>query len=253
MFTSAVVKRPCRNLVNGIRSNDLGVPDFARACQQHETYIRALESCGLSVTILEPDERFPDSVFIEDTCLVTDCCTVITRPGHPARQGETRAVADAMQRFDRPVMEITAPGTLDAGDVMQVGRHFYAGLSGRTNGEGIRQLGRILGRFGCTVSAIPLTSVLHLKTGVSCLENNCLLAWGEFVARPEFAGFTILEVEDDEAYAANSVWINDRVLVPAGFDNTRAMIESRGYDTIAVDVSEFQKLDGGLSCLSLRF
>ena len=253
MFTSAVVKRPCHNLVNGIRSNDLGAPDFARACQQHDTYIQALETCGLSVTILEPDELFPDSVFIEDTCLVTDHGIVITRPGHPARQGETKAVAEAMKRFGRPVMEITAPGTLDAGDVMQEGHHFYVGLSGRTNEEGIHQLGQLLGRFGYTVSAVGLTSVLHLKTGVSCLENHCLLAWGEFVSRPEFSDFTILEVAEDEAYAANSVWINDRVLVPDGFEKTRELIASRGYDTIAVDVSEFQKLDGGLSCLSLRF
>lgn len=253
MFTSAVVKRPCSNLVNGIRSTDLGVPDFARACRQHDTYIAALEACGLSVTTLAPEEAFADSTFIEDTCLVTNECTVITRPGHPARRGETRSVAHAMARFDRPVMEITAPGTLDAGDVMQVDHHFYVGLSGRTNAEGIGQLAQILGPFGHTVSAIALTSVLHLKTGVSYLENNCLLAWGEFVSHPEFAGFTILAVDDDDAYAANSVWINDRVLVPEGFEKTRAMIAAHGYDTLAVDVSEFRKLDGGLSCLSLRF
>jgi dimethylargininase len=253
MFTSAVVKRPCQSMVNGIRSNTLGTPDFARACHQHDAYIQALETCGLSVTVLTPEDAFPDSTFIEDTCLVTDHCAVITRPGHPSRQGETKAVARAMQRFDRPVLEITAPGTLDAGDVMQAGHHFYVGMSGRTNGEGIRQLGRILGRFGYSVSAIPLTSVLHLKTGVSYLENNCLLAWGEFVTRPEFKGFRILAVDDSEAYAANSVWINDRVLVPEGFEQTRSLIESIGYDTIAVYVSDFQKLDGGLSCLSLRF
>lgn len=253
MFTSAVVKQPCSNLVNGIRSNDLGVPDFARACRQHDKYTGALEACGLSVTILSPDEAFADSTFIEDTCLVTDACTVITRPGHPARRGETRSVAHAMARFDRPVMEITAPGTLDAGDVMQVDHHFYVGLSGRTNAEGIRQLAQILAPFGFTVSTIPLITVLHLKTGVSYLENNCLLAWGEFVTHPEFARFTILAVDDDEAYAANSVWINDRVLVPEGFEKTRTLIAAHGYDTLAVDVSEFQKLDGGLSCLSLRF
>jgi dimethylargininase len=253
MFTSAVVKRPCSNLVNGIRSNDLGAPDFARACRQHDSYITALETCGLSVTILAPDEAFADSTFIEDTCLVTENCVVMTRPGHPARRGETRSVAHAMARLDRPVMEITAPGTLDAGDVMRVDHHFYVGLSDRTNQEGIGQLAKVLGPFGYTVSAIELTSVLHLKTGVSYLENNRLLAWGDFVTRPEFSKFTILAVDDDEAYAANSVWINDRVLVPEGFEKTRALIAAHGYDTLAVDVSEFQKLDGGLSCLSLRF
>jgi dimethylargininase len=253
MFTNAVVKRPCQNLINGISSAHLGPPEFERACRQHDVYVQALETCGLSVTVLAPDETFPDSTFIEDTCLVTEHCIVITRPGHPSRQGETKAVADAMHRFDRPVLEITSPGTLDAGDVMQVNRHFYVGLSGRTNEQGIRQLEQLLKPYGYTVSAIALTSVLHLKTGVSYLENNCLLAWGEFVSHPEFAGFTILTVADSEAYAANSVWINGRVLVPAGFDKTQDLIAAHGYDTIAVDVSEFQKLDGGLSCLSLRF
>ncbi len=253
MFTSAMVKSPCQNLVNGIRCSDLGIPDFTRACRQHAGYIDALTRCGLSVTVLAPDNRFADSTFIEDTCLVTEKCVVITRPGHLSRRGETRAVACAMQQLDRPVMEITSPGTLDAGDVMQVGRHFYVGLSGRTNAAGIRQLAHFLGTYGYTVSVIELTSVLHLKTGVSYLENNCLLAWGEFITRPEFSDFTILPVDDSEAYAANSVWINDRVLVPAGFEKTRSLIESHGYDTLAVEVSEFRKLDGGLSCLSLRF
>jgi dimethylargininase len=253
MFTSAMVKSPCPNLVHCIRHTDLGTPEFARACRQHAHYIDVLTRCGLSVTVLEPDDAFPDSTFIEDTCLVTEKCVVITRPGHLSRRGETRAVAHAMQPFNRPVMEITSPGTLDAGDVMQVDRHFYVGLSGRTNADGIRQLEQFLGPYGYTVSAISLTSVLHLKTGVSYLENNCLLAWGEFITQPEFSDFTILPVDDSEAYAANSVWINDRVLVPAGFEKTRSLIEAHGYDTLAVDVSEFQKLDGGLSCLSLRF
>ena len=253
MFTSAMVRRPCKNMVNGITHANLGPPDYCLACRQHDRYIRALESCGLIVTVLDADDAFPDSTFIEDTCLVTDCCTVITRPGAASRRGETRAVARAMARFERPLARITAPATLDAGDVMQVGSHFYVGISARTNAAGVSRLEQILAPHGYTVSAIPLTTVLHLKTGVSYLENRRLLAWGEFVDRPEFASFTLLEVADPEAYAANSVWINGRVLVPAGFENTRALIESFGYDTLAVDVSEFRKLDGGLSCLSLRF
>jgi dimethylargininase len=253
MFISAMVKTPCKNMVNGIRQANPGKPDYALACRQHDQYIRALEACGLSVTVLEPDEAFADSTFIEDTCLVTQKCIVITRPGAMSRRGETRAVAQAMSGLDRPMAAITAPATLDAGDVMRVNDHFYVGLSQRTNDAGVAQLKQILTPFGYTVSAIPLTSVLHLKTGVSYLENNCLLAWGEFLNQPEFASFTLLKVDDAEAYAANSVWINGRVLVPEGYHKTRSIIESAGYDTIAVDVSEFKKLDGGLSCLSLRF
>jgi dimethylargininase len=253
MFTSAMVKTPCKNIVNGITHANLGTPDYALACRQHERYIRALETCGLAVTVLEPDEAFADSTFIEDTCLVTQKCVVITRPGAMSRRGETRDVAQAMSGLGRPMATMTAPATLDAGDVMMVSDHFYVGLSQRTNPAGAARLEEILAPYGYTVSAVPLASVLHLKTGMSYLENNCLLAWGEFLNRPEFASFRRLPVDDAEAYAANSVWINDRVLVPKGCDKTRAMIEAAGYDTIAVDVSEFQKLDGGLSCLSLRF
>ncbi len=253
MFTCAMVKTPCKNMVNGISHADMGKPDYALAVRQHQNYIRALETCGLAVVVLDPDESFPDSTFIEDTCLVTGRCIVITRPGALSRRGETRDVARAMAGRDRPVAEIQAPGTLDAGDVMMVKDHFYVGLSDRTNAAGADQLRKILAPHGYTVSFIRLKSVLHLKTGISYLENNCLLAFGEFLTKPELAGFTVLPVHDTEAYAANCVWINDRVLVPEGFEKTRDMIENKGYETIALDVSEFRKLDGGLSCLSLRF
>lgn len=253
MFTSAVVKTPCANMVEGISHAGLGLPDYELALAQHGEYVKALETCGLAVTVLEPDEVFPDSCFIEDTCLVTRSCVVITRPGAGSRRKEIDAVARAMAGFGLPMKQIQAPGTLDAGDVMMVGDHFYVGLSERTNQEGVDQLAAILEPFGLTVSTIALSSVLHLKTGISYLENNVLLAFGEFLSKPELVSFDILEVGEDEAYAANSVWINNRVIVPKGCPNTLKMIQDKGYATIAVDVSEFRKLDGGLSCLSLRF
>jgi len=253
MFTKAIVKQPCKNMVKGITQAGLGIPDYDLACRQHDAYIKALEACKLSVTILPPDEAYPDSVFIEDACLVTSGCAVITRPGAESRRGEIHSVRKAMAAFDLPIEEITAPGTLDAGDIMMAGTHFYVGLSDRTNAEGFAQLEAILIRYGMTASAVPLKTVLHLKTGISYLENNILLAWGEFLTKEEFSGFTRVGVGDKEAYAANSVWINNRVLVPAGYKQTRDMIADAGYATLEVDVSEFRKLDGGLSCLSLRF
>ena len=253
MFTSAVVKTPCKNMVEGISHAGLGLPNYTKALTQHREYVRAMEACGLAVTTLEPEEAFPDSCFIEDTCLVTRDCAVITRPGADSRRGEIEAVARAMAPLGLPMDKIRAPGTLDAGDVMMVGDHFYVGLSDRTNQEGADQLAAILALFGMTVSVIALSSVLHLKTGISYLENNVLLAFGEFLSKPELMSFDILEVAVEEAYAANSVWINGRVIVPTGFPKTLEMIRDKGYDTIEVDVSEFRKLDGGLSCLSLRF
>ena len=160
---------------------------------------------------------------------------------------------DVVARFFDDIEEIAAPGTLDAGDVMMVGDHYYVGLSERTNAAGAEQLIAILVGHGMSGSVVRLESVLHLKTGVGYLENGNLLACGEFLTRPEFQQFNLLEIDEDESYAANSLWVNGTVLVPMGYPKAKSLIEAAGYPTIAVDVSEFRKLDGGLSCLSLRF
>lgn len=240
-------------MVNGLTSASLGTPDHDLALAQHADYIRALETCGLQVTVLPAEEAFPDSTFVEDAALVTQRCAVVTRPGAPTRRHETDSIRPALGKFYTEIETIEAPGTLDAGDVMMVGEHFYIGLSERTNLEGARQLVTILEKYAMRGSVIELNEVLHLKTGVNYLENNKLLACGEFLERPEFQGFEVLQVTQEEAYAANSLWVNGTVLVPAGHPKTLSMISAAGYQTIDVDVSEFQKLDGGLSCLSLRF
>ncbi len=253
MFTTAIVKTPCGNMINGISNADLGKPDFDLALTQHKNYIQALKQCGLKVIVLDSDENFPDSTFIEDACLVTPRCAIITNPGAASRRDETIQISEEIKKLDRPVEKIQSPGTLDAGDVMMVGNHYFTGLSERTNIEGASQLDKILKKYGYTSSTIKLENVLHLKTGISYLENNNLLAFGEFLTKPELKKFNILKVDLKESYAANSVWINDKVLVPKGFPKTAEMIKRAGYQTIEMDVSEFRKLDGGLSCLSLRF
>lgn len=253
MFTTAIVKTPCRNMINGISTANLGQPDYRLALKQHEGYIHALKQCGLKVIVLDPDENFPDSVFIEDACLMTPGCAIITNPGATSRRDETLHISEAVIELGLPVEKIQSTGTLDAGDIMMVGDHYFVGLSDRTNIEGTSQLSSILKKYGYTSTTIKLKSVLHLKTGLSYLENNNLLVFGEFLTKPELKNFNMLEVDPDESYAANSVWINGNVLVPMGFPKTLKMIEDAGYQTIEVDVSEFQKLDGGLSCLSLRF
>ncbi len=253
MFTNAIVKTPCRNMIEGISTANLGKPDYDLALKQHKDYIQALKQCGLKVMVLDPDENFPDSTFIEDACLMTPRCAVITNPGAASRRNETIRILEAVKGFGLPVEHIQSPGTLDAGDVMMVGNHYFTGLSDRTNNDGASQLNTILEKYDFTSSTIELESVLHLKTGISYLENNNLLAFGEFLTQPALNDFNILEVAPDESYAANSVWVNGKVLVPNGFSKTVKMIEDAGYQTIEVDVSEFRKLDGGLSCLSLRF
>jgi len=253
LFTKAIVKTPCTNFIKGITSASLGEPDHRLALKQHKAYVKALEQCGLDVIVLDPDENFPDSVFIEDVCLITPECAVITNPGPASRRDEILGIDSVISETGLPVEKITDPATLEAGDIMMAGKRYYVGISQRTNPEGAYQLESILKKYGYSVIQVPLESVLHLKTGISYLENNNLLACGEFLTKPQLEGFNILEVEADESYAANSVWINGKVLVPEGFAKTAMMIENAGYEVIEVDVSEFRKLDGGLSCLSLRF
>lgn len=253
MFTRAIVKTPCQSMVDGITTSGLGKPDHALALKQHGAYIQALESCGLQVTVLAADERFPDSTFIEDTALVTPACAIITNPGADSRKGETAAVKTALGDHYQSLEEIKAPGTVDAGDIMMVGSHFYIGLSSRTNPEGARQMISLLEKYGMGGSTIQVGEMLHLKTGVVYLENNTIAATGEFLQVPEFQKFNILEIDEDESYAANCVWVNGKVLVAAGFPRALRTIRTAGYQTIELEMSEFQKLDGGLSCLSLRF
>ncbi len=252
-FTRAIVRTPCKRMVEGLRTADLGIPDYGRALKQHEEYISALQRCGLEVIVLPADETFPDSTFVEDTALLTPHCAVITNPGADSRKGETVAIRETIADFYETIEVIRPPGTVDAGDIMMVGNCYYIGLSDRTNREGADQMIRILNRYGMEGRPVHLNGMLHLKTGLSYIEKNCLIMTRHFLDEPEFKRFRRLEISSAEAYAANSVWINDRVLVPQGFPGARALIESEGYETLCIDTSEFRRIDGGLSCLSLRF
>jgi len=240
-------------MISGLSEANLGVPDYETALLQHQVYISALKSCGLDVLVLDPDEAFPDSTFIEDVAVLTPHCAIVTRPAAPSRSGETSAISRILPDYFQHIETIREPGTLDGGDVMQIGDHFYIGLSGRTNSEGAQQLIAILGKYGMTGTAVPVKEFLHLKTGVTALAETTLIAAGECIHRPEFAGFTILPVTREDAAAANCIRINNHLLIPAGFPTVKALLKDRGEEIIEVDISEFAKLDGGLTCLSLRF
>ena len=253
MFTHAIVKPPPKTIIAGITSANMGVPDFDKALAQHQSYVEALQTCGLTVVSLEPSSEFPDSCFIEDTALLTKRCAIVARLGAHSRQGEEVAVRDVLPEYFEHVESIEAPGTVEPGDVMMAGRHFYIGLSKRTNEKGAHQLIAILKKHGFSGSTIEMSEMLHLKTGLSYLENNTVVVAGEFVGHPEFANFNRIAIDPDEAYAANCVWVNGTVILPTGFPRARQKIEAAGYPVIPLDMSEFQKIDGGLSCLSLRF
>lgn len=253
MLTSSIVRVPCPEIINGLTTADLGNVDYSKALLQHEQYAQALQSCGLEVNILEQDANFPDSTFVEDCAICLEECAIITRPGHSSRRKETISIEAALSIFYQKLEYIKKPGKVDGGDILKVEDHYYIGLSQRTNKKGAKQFIRLLSKYGKTGSSISLNHFLHLKTGVSYLGNNILLVGGELVNRSEFDKFQKLEVPADELYAANVIPINGTLLIPSGFPKTTEMLINAGFKIKPLEMSEFQKVDGGLSCLSLRF
>lgn len=257
MFTKAITRRPCRALIDGITTAmfDDGTPDYDKAIRQHDRYVETLESLGLEVLNLEADERFPDSCFVEDPAVVMKECAIITNPATDSRNGEKLEIIDSIRKFysDDQIFYIEAPGTMEGGDVMLVDRHFYVGQSDRTNAEGFSQFKEIVSRFGYEATAVPVTEGLHLKDFVIYLEKGNMLVSQHMNEEPAFAEYNRFVIEPEELYAINSMNINGTVLVPDGFPKTLKIIEDLGYPTIVLDNSEFAKIDGSLTCLSLRF
>ena len=256
MFKNVIVKTPCPSVCDGITSApELGKPIYEKALEQHASYIEALKKCGVNVTVLPADNNYPDSCFVEDVAVLTRKCAIVTNPGAATRNGETAAIVPVLEKFyaKENIHFIQNPGTLEGGDVMMVGDTFYAGLSARTNEEGIAQFKAILESYGFACESVPLEKVLHLKTGVNYLENNNMLVSGEFTDKECFQKYIRTEIPEEEAYAANCIWVNGTVIVPEGFPAVLAAVQALGYPTLTVDTSEFRKIDGGLSCLSLRF
>ena len=254
MFTNAIVRTPGRSIVKGLSdSKTLGLPKYEEAMIQHQSYIDALTKCGLDVLVLEPCEEYPDSTFVEDVALITPNCAIITRPGVPSRRGEVHEIGFLLKQKFNNIEAIEAPGTIEGGDIMMIGDHYYIGLSERTNLEGAKQIIQILSKYGMSGSTISLNKALHLKTGLSYLEENNLVVCGEFINDASFRRYNPIEIPEKESYAANCIWVNESVIIPLGYPTTKQRITNAGYPVIETDVSEFQKLDGGLSCLSLRY
>jgi dimethylargininase len=247
---------PGDNFTEGLTTAELGTPDVKLALSQHEAYCLALESCGLELIRLPSDLQRPDSTFVEDTAVLTSQSAMLTRPGAASRLGEVDAIRETIQRFYPSIHEIAAPGTLDGGDVCEAGPHFFIGISHRTNQEGARQLSQWLATNGFTSSLVDvreMRSILHLKSGIAYLDNNDLVVMDELAGREEFSGYNLIRVPAEETYACNCVLVNDRALMPAGFPRLEDHLARRGYQPLPIEMSEFRKMDGGLSCLSLRF
>jgi len=255
-FKRAIVRPPAPNLADGLTSVDLGVPDYLLALRQHDAYCEALKSCGLSLIVLEPDEGYPDSTFVEDTAVITERGAILSLPGAASRVGEVEEIGGLLKELFGDFSSISAPGTLDAGDVCEAGEHFFIGISKRTNEAGANQLAGVLRDFGYTSSLIDIRdmdNILHLKSDFAFLGNRQLVFTEALAARERLSSYDSICVPLGEEYAANCLAINDRVLIPAGFPMFEQRLRDLGFEIRPLEMSEFQKMDGGLSCLSLRF
>jgi dimethylargininase len=226
--------------------------DLARAEAQHAAYDESLRRAGAIVEVLPADPTLPDSVFVEDTAVVLDEAAVVARPGNALRQREVPAMAAALSAY-RKLLRITAPATLEGGDVLRLGRDFSVGISSRTNGEGFSQFASIVGVFGYRATPIEVKGCLHLKTAVTALDEETLLlnpSWIDGAALPRVRK---LIVPPDEPFGANALVVNGIVHLSVRWKRTKELVEKAGFSVNALDVSEFEKAEAGLTCLSLIF
>jgi len=224
--------------------------DVAKAIAQHKAYRNCLAELGVRIVSLPADLELPDAVFVEDPAVVVDEVAVISIMGVPSRRPEARSLADALSRY-RPINFLREPATLDGGDALRVGRLVFAGLSQRTNREGIAQLRGVLGAFDYQVQPVEVIGCLHLKSACSYIGNDTVLINRSRIDAEQLRGFELIDVPDEEPAAANALLIKDVVIIPVSFPQTRALLEQRGFRVRTIDLSELQKAEAGVTCTSL--
>jgi dimethylargininase len=252
LYTHAITRKPGANFDQGLTTSNLGKPSYELITLQHEAYIETLKTLGLEVTVMDPLPEHPDAYFVEDTAIVARDVAIITLPGAADRRGEIAFIESILARY-RPVLHIHPPGTMDGGDVLMIDKHFYIGISERTNQAGAEQLGSIVARYGNTWETVPVQDGLHLKSSVNYIGKNTLLLSQKFAGLAAFSKYEQIIVDQADEYACNTLWINDCLIMPKGFPNTRKRFEILDMKIIELEVSEVRKMDGGLTCMSLRF
>lgn len=253
-FTHAIARLPAASITAGLRAVDTGAPDVAAFRAHHAAYIAALRETGADVTVLDPLDDFPDSVFVEDTALCLPEGAVVLRPGAPSRLGEAAAMAPALAGFYGELRRIEGPGFIEGGDILWTGREILVGRSARTDAAGIAELATIVADWGHSVRELETPpGVLHFKTDCALLDGETILATRRLAAAGGFDGYRVILTADDEEAAANAIRFNGLVLAPAGFPRTAQRLDEAGYDLRLIPNGEAAKLDGGMSCLSLRF
>ncbi len=253
-FRNAITRLPPLSATDGLRAVDTGAPDVALMRHQHEAYVAALQAAGVAVHRLEPLESCPDSHFVEDTALCLPEGAILLRPGAPSRAPEVAAIEPALRAAFENVITLEGDGTIEGGDILFTGREVIVGLSARTTRAGAEAFGQALGRWGHDLRIVQTPpDVLHFKTACSLLDESTILATGSLAETGCFADYRVILTAEGEEAAANVIRVNDTVIMPEGFAHTRARLEDAGYRVAAVPNSECARLDGGMSCLSLRF
>lgn len=253
-FSHAITREPAPSISRGLRAVDTGTPDLSVMLANHRDYIAALRSTGAEVITLAPQDAYPDSVFVEDTALCLPEGAIIMRPGAPSRLGEAAEIAPMLRVLYSEVHEITAPGHIEGGDILVTEREILVGLSERTNRAGVEQLTALSAPWGYSVRIVETPpGVLHFKTDCSLLDAETILSTRRLAASGCFHDYRVIHTAEGEDAAANTIRFNDLVLMPAGFPRTRDALVKAGYDLREIGNSECAKLDGGMSCLSLRF
>jgi len=252
-FSAAIVRRPALSVARGIRAVDRGPPDSECFQEEHGDYVRALQRAGLPVSVLAALEDYPDSVFVEDAALCLPEGVVLLRPGAPSRIGEAAPLGTALRALGHAVTACDANGFIDGGDILATESGILVGLSERTDRSGFEWLEAVLSSWGYTVKAVRTPAgVLHFKSDCCVLDSDTILATYRLAEAECFASFRVLTVPRGEEAAANSLRVNDVVLVPMGFPATAELLARTGYAVETVAVSQASLLDGGLSCMSLR-
>lgn len=254
-FSHAITRQPPASAINGLRAIDTGTPDLALMRHHHAAYVAALKSTGATVVELPALEAFPDSLFVEDTALCLPEGAVVMRPGAPSRLGEAAEMAPHLQALYGDLRAITGhENFIEAGDILTTEREILVGRSARTNAGGVAELAEIVADWGYALREVfTPPGVLHFKTDCSLLDGETILATERLDASGCFAGYRVLHTAAGEEASANAIRFNDLVLFPAGFPRTRDMLLAAGYKVQEIGNSECARLDGGMSCLSLRF
>ncbi len=253
-FSHAICRSPASSSVDGLRAVDTGTPDLDLFRTHHTNYVAALRSTGATVTVLDALEDYPDSVFVEDSALCLREGAIAMRPGAPSRLGEAAEMAPTLAQFYDTVAQIDAPGFIEGGDILVTEREILVGKSARTDTAGVAALRSIVSDWGYTVTELQTPpGVLHFKTDCSLMDEETILSTRQLDASGCFADYKVIHTEDGEEACANSIRFNDLVLMPAGNPKTAEKLDRAGYNVREIGNSEAMKLDGGLSCLSLRF